>query len=173
MCYFTITKPNVKLPINLLEYHYRNNPDGCGFAFINNGKLEIEKGFFDFDEFAYALKKVPKESPVICHLRQGTSGGVNKENCHPFYIDENHALVHYCSFSCGGSNGRSDTRRFAEDFLRPIFKELDKEWLQPDNKVEKLMDEMLCGKAAIMDNEGRIKTYNMDNWNDGLICAGF
>ncbi len=159
MCYLLVKQPNEKIPLERLKRGYQYNRHGCGFAFAHNNELILEKGFFDFDDFLKEYEKVPDESPAIIHMRSATSGIVNKENCHPFLIDQQHAIGHFGGFACHGDGERSDTRQFTEDFLRPLFKETDKELWQTDMKIEQLMDKMLRGRAAILDNKGRIQTY--------------
>jgi hypothetical protein len=172
MCFFALKKEGIETPFGILEQRARWNRDGMGFAFAQNGELILKKGFFDMDDFMQAIKQVPNESPAMFHLRMATQGEVNEANCHPFLIDRNHSLVHFGGFSCRGEGGRSDTRRFCEDFLRPLFKKSDKEWLRPDNEVDYLMDKMLQGRAAIMDNQGRIRTYHTGQWKNGLLTSG-
>ena len=76
---------------DILRTCFRNNPDGAGFAFNKDGKVQIVKGFMDFDSFISAFKKYDtkygfKDRGVLIHFRIATHGGVNVGCCHPFPI---------------------------------------------------------------------------------------
>ena len=75
---------------DILKTCFRNNSDGAGLAFNNDyGKVQIVKGFMDFDSFItafheYDRKYCFKNRAVLIHFRITTHGGTSKGNCHPF-----------------------------------------------------------------------------------------
>jgi glutamine amidotransferase len=95
------------------------NPDGAGFAYIKDGKVELSKGFFKIGEFIPAYQKIAeqygKDNPMLIHFRIATEGKINKANCHPFRI-KGGALIHNGMLwgTAGGLEAEfSDTRTFA------------------------------------------------------------
>lgn len=89
MCIVAIKPIGIKLPKkNILENCFINNPDGCGYMFVRNGKVKIRKGFLKFDEFFSDYKKqnLSRNDVVVFHFRIATSGDTNKNNTHPFPI---------------------------------------------------------------------------------------
>lgn len=118
MC-IAIVAPAGKLvkETTLLECN-ANNPDGAGFAYIKDGKVEISKGFFKIGQFIAEYKKKAeafgKDNPMLLHFRIATQGKVNAPNCHPFPI-RGGAIIHNGSlWYKRGEQEKSDTREFAE-----------------------------------------------------------
>lgn len=99
---------------------FNSNPDGAGFAYIKDGKVELSKGFFKIGEMVPAYHKIAEkygqDNPMLIHFRIATEGKVNKANCHPFRI-KGGALIHngmLWSTKQGLDAEFSDTRSFAQ-----------------------------------------------------------
>lgn len=93
------------------------HPDGAGFAYVKNGKVEVVKGLMDFDSFYTKYTKTLKRFPnsvYLIHFRTGTGGTITPENTHPFYIPKG-ALIHNgVMFTPDDKTGRSDTAILSE-----------------------------------------------------------
>lgn len=120
MC-IAIAKPKGKtITKERLETCFKNNPDGCGFAYINGGNLYIEK-FMEFEDFYKSYSTHEHDSNMLIHFRIATHGGVNLENCHPFKLNDRMALIHNGVLTgYGDRNSKSDTRDFIDKILSKI-----------------------------------------------------
>lgn len=93
-----------------------SNRNGAGLAFIKDGKVKIDKGYFDANAFADRYTELRLEypnSPFLIHFRTATSGKLGKDNCHPFATKFG-AFIHNGMFSWGGDGDKSDTAVMAD-----------------------------------------------------------
>jgi hypothetical protein len=113
---------------------WNTNPDGGGFAFIDDdGDLQVEK-YMDFQKwwsrFEIARSAFPKRDFLI-HMRIATHGSVTPENVHPFVVDEHTVMAHngiihgVTKFIDEKTDDRSDTRYFIDE----VLPRLDPLWL--------------------------------------------
>jgi len=94
MCLITICgKGTDKTNNNLYDYiknGMTTNDDGSGIMFKRNGesKITIMKGYVNYEYLIQDLKKLnlKNDDELVIHHRNGTSGLVSAENCHPFVI---------------------------------------------------------------------------------------
>ena len=147
MCLIMLKPKNAK---NYLTYErfcnaLENNPHSVGIIYKNpeDGKVKIER-FVNPEkgkEKIYDIIKDKEEYAI--HFRFATHGGVNLENCHPFIVTKDLALMHNGVMSEFGDidASKSDTRNFAESFLRPYIEQegigviKDKEFIEDVGKV--------------------------------------
>lgn len=126
MC-IAIHKPaGVKLGRDVYEKCFDSNPDGAGFAWVENGQLKMKKGFFDFDKFHEALAAVEQHECVV-HFRIASHGNVNEDNCHPWMIEDAHegfsfAVIHNGILQHRSTDEKSDTGFFVDDILGPLLR---------------------------------------------------
>lgn len=101
------------------------NPDGGGFAYTNEGKVVIAKGFMEYAPFeaAYmAATAAHKDTPFVVHFRIRTHGALDAERTHPFAIGslpegQRPALAHNGYIPCVGEHAvMSDTQLLVESF---------------------------------------------------------
>lgn len=132
MCIAIQTEPGKVVAADVLVRCYNSNPDGAGFAYIKDGKVELSKGFFKIGEFIPAYHKIAEQygqdNAMLLHFRIATEGKVNAANTHPFRV-RNGALVHNgCLWGTpqGLKAEFSDTRSFAQrmynELTYPIVK---------------------------------------------------
>jgi hypothetical protein len=95
-----------------------------GFAYAHKGKLINRKGFFVFEQFVEALRAAPEEAPAIIHFRMASHGAINVENCHPFWVNNDYAMIHNGCIPGFGTQFLSDTNCFVKDILRPLFNQI-------------------------------------------------
>lgn len=120
MCLAIVKPGNLVIPTDYLERGWQYNPDGAGFAFVKDGKVEIKKGYMSLKDFLGAYNKYweeNKKSTFLIHFRIRTFGAKGPYNTHPFEIKDG-ALIHNGSVSGVGaqSDGPSDTALFARKY---------------------------------------------------------
>lgn len=120
------------------------NPDGFGYAYIDDdGNVVWDKGMYDVSTQVQRISKIGIR-PAIFHWRYGTGGGVNKENCHPFVVEDGSVLFHNGVFPITPTFDKSDTHQLSQAFIsiEDICEEVSKHighgnkiaWLKPGNK---------------------------------------
>lgn len=129
MCVAILTKPGKVVTNDALFQGWSINRDGGGLAFVADGQIQIRKGFLKYNEFqtAYeqAIADADDDSPMLIHMRIGTSGPNNEANTHPFEVTPRDgvpgAMIHNgVLFSPTGdlagpaTDRKSDTRVVAE-----------------------------------------------------------
>lgn len=123
MCIAVVTRKGASLSVEQLRSGWAINNDGGGFAYVKDGKVEIEKGFMKLPDMekAYfaAVEKYAETSPFLVHMRIRTSGETDPHNTHPFKIKGGAMIHNGILFSptgeLAGKEGRrnSDTRILA------------------------------------------------------------
>lgn len=192
MC-IAIAKPNgIALPSKkILETCWKNNPDGAGFAFNNDGKVVIHKGFMDFNSFYTDFEQCNKiynlkNKGVLIHFRIATHGAVNGAMTHPFPIhtDEgalskpifrsNYAVIHngIISLTSGNaqkSQGMSDTAIFIRDYLEKIAR--NKKWFTNECNVALIEQLIDSSKMAVLRWDGKIIKTKGFHDKDGIFYS--
>ena len=173
MC-IAIYKPvGVDISDEVLKNCFDNNDDGCGFAYVNTshtGKRKIKiKKTLDYDIFLRQYKRALKadpNSPFLIHFRIKSAGPINKENCHPFKIDNEHAFIHNGTISgVGKDKDLSDTILFNQK----IFQKLEGDWVS-NEAIKMLIEDMITfSKMVVLTLDGDVQIYNegKGNWKDG------
>ena len=100
---------------------YRSNPHSWGFAAVHDGHLVVMHGLGSFDEFRLAFEPYA-DCQAIIHYRWATHGKTDLDNCHPFMVSGNLAMIHngIVSIERNVNNDRSDTWHFNELVLKPM-----------------------------------------------------
>ncbi len=159
----------------VLKTCFINNPHGAGMAWPSDDgkKVIIEKGFFHFREFWKKFQELQINRPMLIHFRVATSGVIDKVNCHPWQIDDQHALIHngVVQHKMGmDSKDYSDTGLFVKHVLQPTFSKNDKVWKTFPYKwiLESAMGKN--NKFVIMDNKGNSVIFNEKEgeWHNGV-----
>jgi len=142
-----------------LKGGWQANPHGAGFAYVRNGKVEIEKEFMKLQDFLTAYEaavKKNKKSPFLIHFRITSMGHSGPGNTHPFQI-QNGALIHNGTIYGTGAThgvGPSDTAKFAERYSTKLtFQSVE------ENKKE-LESALSPNKVAILFNDGSHQIIN-------------
>lgn len=171
MCIAIFKPAGKRIPPSYLHNSWGANPDGGGFCFANNGELTVEKGFFNRVNFINRINQLT-EYPALIHFRWSTHGAINAANCHPWKIDDTHAMIHNGVIKGFGKlgNGRSDTGDFTEFILKPMLASSPDIWQKP--WFISMMTRALerdGNKVLIMDNQGEVAIYGADlgHWHLG------
>ena len=100
---------------------FYSNDHGAGFAAAVDGGIVVGKGFFKFDKFWAAFEPYADHAALV-HFRFATHGKRNEDNCHPFMVADNLAMIHngVLNIDTSDDDTRSDTWHYVEKVLRPL-----------------------------------------------------
>jgi predicted glutamine amidotransferase len=130
MCVIIHQPKNTHLDKETAERAWKKNPDGGGFAFINDdNEIELKK-FMAFGEFWSAFEQARStftKRDFLVHFRIATHGDVNLANVHPFWVhggqdNYNTVMAHNGIIHTmpDYKDGRSDTRVFVDEVLTAL-----------------------------------------------------
>ena len=121
MCLAIYKPAGASIEVDALRNGFSSNPHGAGFAVANDGILSIHKGFFTFDDFLEAYSALSHLQMAI-HFRWATHGNRDKDNCHPFQITPDLAVIHngVLDIECDIDKSMSDTWHYVEYILKPL-----------------------------------------------------
>ncbi len=170
MCIIIVKPPNTFVSRQELKEAFRVNGDGAGLMYNDNGQVKIFKGWFAFRKFYKRLRELERglrHSTFVIHMRIGTSGERNSENCHPFRISPGLGFVHNGIMRTLGDKVRSDTREFAEDILC----HLPDDWLHRE-EIVKVLERCATesySKYVFLSGDGTVKIFNESagHWKGG------
>ena len=175
MC-LAIYKPQGNpISIDNLKHGWDNNDDGAGYCFINENNDIIIKKFMSWD--AFIKEYVPDvtaygdDSPFLIHFRITSKGATNIDNCHPFKVNDDMAIIHNGTISnidIDKLDRRSDTKIFAEEYLANIG-----ETLLDNIYVFELAQGFIgYSKVCILHRERGVFILNehLGHWNDEDDC---
>lgn len=120
MCIAILKTPNGVVTKEELQTSFNNNPDMCGFGFVDEGQVYVLKGYDKFEEFYSDYEQVAElnDRNILIHFRISTSGKVDEDNCHPFFVKNDLILIHNGVLTgCRTEKDKNDTRCFIEDNL--------------------------------------------------------
>lgn len=158
MCIIVVKPENVVLSNNMLENMWENNPHGAGFMWAHNGELYVQKGLMNFQAFLRNYNLVKKQKLVI-HFRWRSSGPINPNLTHPFFLNKNVAMVHNGTIKLKVPKNWSDSLVLANY--------LGKAWQDP----MKILNDSLK-RSNFLSKVGRSKFVFMDKFNEIKIING-
>lgn len=169
MCIAILNDNTTTLKKNVLKNCWKNNGDGAGMLWTENGVLKSHKEMIDFDSFynkylSIRQSKQSKKSYVVLHFRISTHGAVDETNCHPFFVNDKLGFVHNGIISKAPvSKLYSDTYMFNDSILRNF-----KHDFLNCMATMGLIDEYIgYSKLVFLDNENNytIVGENLGHWN--------
>lgn len=176
MCVIAYQPAGKTLDRELAKAMWKKNPDGGGFAFRKQGKLEVVKtmNFTNWWSLYRNYTTAYPESDFLIHMRIGTQGNVDVGNAHPFVVSDTLVMAHNghidgCS-SWNKAEERSDTRIFVEQIL-PNLHPL---WLDDPFMCDFMEDAIGGSKLAFLntdpnlDHEVYILNDHRGDWLDGF-----
>lgn len=173
MCQLIAKKPGKTIPRGALKFCWKKNSDGAGFAYVDNGKVILVKGFMkDFDAF-YDAYKLHEDKQMLIHFRLATHGKRCEGNCHPFKIIEgmvvghNGMLTQWAPFT---NDWRSDTHIFA-DYCRQIVQMFtETSQLNTAPILAKMLDPVIGGNRIVFMTASGFTFLNesLGDWSDGV-----
>ena len=145
--------------IDVIEEAIISNPDGCGIAYAQHGRLHIIKTLQpDVETQHDLLSRLYFDSvPFVWHVRYATHGSPSIQNCHPFQVRDV-AIAHNGILSGYGYKDKSDTR----DFIDRNLRRLPSSVLMSDATIRKIesMPSMRGSKLALIHADGRLQLAN-------------
>lgn len=127
MCIAILKPKGAKITDEALTNAFNHNKDGAGLAYTVNDTIYIQKGIFNLKTFINAVRTAEEkaEKDMLIHCRIGTSGLLDKNNCHPHIISEQCVLIHngMLDIDVPKESNVSDTVIFIEKYLKPLDKD--------------------------------------------------
>lgn len=170
MC-IAILNNSETLSIDTIKNSFENNRDGASFTYIENDTLKTykEMQFQNVKTFYQNYAKIRENNtlPIMLHFRIGTSGIRDKRNLHPFFVNQNLALVHNGIIDIPTINSEySDTYHFAK--LCRQFKNHDKFLNVNSIEFQSLQDMIGTNKIIYLSNKGKysIMNENLGHWDN-------
>ena len=145
---------------------YRNghdgNDDSWGFAVAKDGQLIVERGLGEFEEFRREFEPYA-DCTAIIHFRLRSHGDVNLDNCHPFLITEELAIIHngILNIDCDLNTSMSDTWHYVELVLKPMA-EKDADFFDRDHMKYVGGSAIPHNKFVFLHADGRHAIWNED-----------
>jgi len=171
-----------------LKNSFEYNSDGAGFMYVDNGKVVIDKGYMEYDDFINHYRKLLKKynnfknKSLVIHCRIGTSGKNNKGNTHPYPITNNERLLHkkYTKqdigivhngiiHGYGTKKGLNDTQEYIIKFLYPLYSNY-KDFYKNDD-IRDCIERMTSSKFAILDKNDDVYYIGDFVEDDGLMFS--
>ena len=159
MC-LAIYKPDgVEPDWEAYETGYINNPDGAGFAVADDGII-VRKGFFTFDDFKAALEPYASMQCAI-HFRLTSHGKTNRQNCHPFLVRRDLALIHngVLDIELSVNKDMSDTWHYSTLLLKPMS-ERDPQFFLRDEMIFVGGSAISGSKFVFLQGDGKHAIWN-------------
>lgn len=100
MCIILACEANRRPTNQIINQCWDVNPDGGGVMWAEGGHVEIAKGLMSPDDLIAAVRYAPKDSPLVIHMRIGTSGGYGAEVTHPYPVTDRLDALHALDVDC-------------------------------------------------------------------------
>jgi len=119
MCVILYATPGARITKDEIRKAAKTNPDGNGYITIDvKGVTHFAKGVTTNDVIR-AFNRAGNDSARIFHARIATSGGINRDMCHPFvsftgqFLLMHNGIIHDALYK--GTDKESDTQQLAYD----------------------------------------------------------
>lgn len=178
MCIIVYQKSGEHVGKRTLRRCWAGNPDGAGFMWAEDGKVEISKGHFTFRSLyrTYrAQQRLTPDADFVLHFRIQTSGGMDYANCHPFRLAVDLGFVHngiLATVDVPPQSIISDTGIFCRDILGMM-----KDGFLESPGVVHLLEVYAVANASkfiFLDGRGNVTISNEDAgvWDGGIWYSG-
>lgn len=181
MCVIVHQPNGAHLSKNLARELWQTNPDGGGFAFLDNDKNLVVEKFMKFSSFWSKFETMRSTFPArdfMLHMRIATHGSVSINNVHPFQLNEHTMMAHngiLHEVTDDLDADPNDDRTDSEYFIQEVLKDLPRTWL--DNKyLRAMMDEWIgWSRLMFITNDPLLEhtVYRIGNWEQeqGLMLS--
>lgn len=126
MCLIIHNPKGKPLDKDKVKAAYENNSDGFGIMWVENEKVQVTRGLFDFNEICQSLDYL-KGIEYACHFRYRTQGLISELQCHPHMVlnKEKHGsdlyLMHNGTLTGFAHKKKSDSKMFAQMLRNKAF----------------------------------------------------
>ena len=167
MCIAIYKPKDVTISKAALQRCFKANPDGAGFMFAEDNQLHTYKGYFSFKNFYKAYQKHETKQALV-HFRIKTHGKTNKQNCHPFLVNDRLGFIHNGIINGYGNDRLSDTIQFNNAILKKIVKKHGSMGLFDDPMQELIENVIGYSKLVFLDNKGNFNIMNEEkgHWHN-------
>lgn len=170
MCIVIYKPADKELYESTLENSFDNNRDGCGFSYVDNGRIVTRTGFFDFEKFIEAYQPHSKKQALL-HFRIRTHGDKTESNCQPLFVNDKLVFAHNGVISAVPIHATaSDSVQFNNLVLKKV---IDKYGFDEifDPLMSKLLEQYIgsFSKIVMMTADGQVKILNEKEgqWRSG------
>ena len=177
MCVICYVPKNTYLPKkDTIRAMWDKNHDGAGVMYkTENNEVFYKKGYFDFEMFYADLVEISKRAKEMAiHCRIATSGGVNKEMCHPYPLTneigrlkspfgnkcDKPIIMHNGIININNIGDLNDTCSYIIKKLVPRYKRTTA-FMFDETIVDHIQDEIGYSKLLIM---SQYPTKMIGNW---------
>jgi predicted glutamine amidotransferase len=170
MCIIAIQPIGKKIKDSTLRNCWDNNNDGAGIMYAMDGKVIVHKELYSFEKFLAHKKQIDKLGVnIVLHFRISTSGMIDKNNIHPFKVNENLYFCHNGILDIHVPNDSkvNDTQIYNNVFLKGmhpkfIYNESTRNLIQYSIGQR--------NKFVFLDNKGQFFILNeqQGSWVDGV-----
>ena len=163
MCIAIVKTKDGIISDKTLRNCFKNNPDGAGMAYTNNGDLYVIKGIFNEDEFIKTYHEVEAiaDNNMLIHCRISTSGLIDVDNSHPHVVNDSTVLIHngVLDIDVPKDSKKSDTVLFIEKYLSEL--PIDFTY---NKQILKLIEDRIgkTNKFAFLNSNGDYAILNED-----------
>ncbi len=179
MCVIVHQGVHGHLDKKLAELLWEENPDGGGFAYVNNASDIVWQKHMSFSNFWSAFEQARSENThrdFLIHFRIATNGSVDIKNVHPFKVSDTTVMAHngiIHDMTLGNELEKLDITD-TEMFVAKVLPSLNDGWL--DNPHARTMVEDYIGWSKLLfltaDPELKRTVYRLGDWdyvNEGKL----
>src|SRR3990167_887180 len=169
MCIIIYKPAGRKLFPETIRRSFDNNADGSGFAYVENGTITTQRGFFTLDAFNEAYK--PHElKQALLHFSIKTHGDLSEQNCHPHIVTPNMVFAHNgVIFRMPHHKEKSDTLLFNDLLMKNLVRIYGKK-IVFDKYFKVLLSEYVgSSKMVFLTNIGQVSIIGEKDgvWDSG------
>ena len=172
MCIIIYKPEDKRLEKDTIVDSFYNNSDGAGFIAWNSkdNTLVMKKGFFSAYSFIEEFEPY-KDWRSLLHFRIATHGLKNKENCHPFMVNENLGFVHNGIIKIDIRDSRFSDTWYFNYYLQSVLRKDPEIWDRErfESILKEHKDALSWSKVAFIDNYGSVVIHNQERgiWDGG------
>lgn len=170
MCIAIVQRSNVPINKERLKICWERNSDGGGIAWrTQDNVLKIYKSLSQrkfFRKYNILMQSNDVQYPIFVHMRIKTSGPIDLDNCHPFWVNEDMVMMHNGVIrKVISTKEKSDTRVFVEEVLTPLAADFPK--FVENEAIQELIDDYIgFSRVITLESDGTCHIFNESTGHD-------